>query len=87
MSDIVPGLSILLLVLSPLYIPVAVTIAGAIANWRKALRTRSRIATTASHLLAAGEEPQPLPDSRYPKAITPRPHRDPLPAKSDTEAA
>jgi hypothetical protein len=31
--------------------------------------------------------PQPLAGSRSPSAITPRPHADPAPTESDTEAA
>ena len=88
MSDTAKSLLIFLLVLSPLYIPIAVTIAGAIADWRETMRTRSRSKVPTSRPAIAGEEPQPLAaSSTYPSAITPRPHLDAPPTESDTEAA
>jgi hypothetical protein len=87
MSDTAKSLLIFLLVLSPLYIPMAVTIVGAIADRRETMRTRWRSTAATSHTAVAGEESQPLPDSRYPSAITLRPHLDPPPTESDTEAA
>ena len=44
MSEYATGISIFLLVLSPLYIPIAVTLFGAITNWRNAIKLRSRLA-------------------------------------------
>jgi hypothetical protein len=87
MSDTAQSLLIFLLVLWPLYIPIAVTIAGAIADWRETMRTRWRSTAATSQPAIAGEEPQPLAGSRYPSAITPRPHLDAPPTESDTEAA
>lgn len=87
MSDTARCLLIFLLLPSPLYIPIAVTIVAAIADWRETLRTRWRSAEATSHPAIAIEEPQPLPGSRYPEAMTPRPQLDPAPTQSDTEAA
>jgi hypothetical protein len=86
MSDTAQSALIFLLVLSPLYIPIAVTIVAAIGNRRETMGMRSR-PTAASSLSVAGKEPQPLAGSRSPSAITPRPHVDSAPTESDTEAA
>jgi hypothetical protein len=87
MSDTVRSLLIFLLVPSPLYIPIAVTLVGVIADWRKAIGTRRRFTAATAHPVFADAEPQLVPDSRYPSAISPRPHLDPQPTESDTEAA
>jgi hypothetical protein len=87
MSDTARSMLIFLLLPSPLYIPIAVTIVAAIADWRDTMRTRWRSTAATSHPASAGGEPQPLPGSRYPSAITPRPHVDPRPTRTDTEAA
>jgi hypothetical protein len=72
MSDTAKSLLIFLLVLSPLYIPIAVTIVGAIADRRETIRTRWRSAAATS---------------RPAIAITPRPHLDAPLTESDIEAA
>jgi hypothetical protein len=87
MSDTAQSVLIFLFVLSPLYIPIAVTIVAAVADRRETVRTRSRATAASSHTAVVGEVPQPLAGSRSPSAITPRPHADPAPTESDTEAA
>ena len=87
MSDTAQSALIFLLVLSPLYIPIAVTIVAAIGDRRETMRTRSPVTVSGSHPPIAGEVPQPLAGSTAPSAITPRPRLDPTPAESDTEAA
>ena len=87
MSDTAQSVLIFLLVLSPLYIPIAVTIVAAIGNRRETMGTGSRPTAAGSHTSIAGEEPQPLAGSRSLSAITPRPHVDSPPTESDTEAA
>ena len=87
MSDTAQSVLIFLLVLSPLYIPIAVTIVAAVADRREIMSTRSRAKAAGSHPPIAGEVPQPLAGSTAPSAITPRPRLDPTPAESDTEAA
>jgi hypothetical protein len=87
MSDTARSVLIFLLVLSPLYIPIAVTIVAAITDRSETMRTRSPVTRATSQPSVASEEPQPLADSRYPSAIAPRPHLDPPPNESDTEAA
>jgi hypothetical protein len=86
MSDTARFLLIFLLMPAPLYIPIAVTIVAAIADWRETLRMRWSTKAS-SHPAIAIEEPRPLPGSRYPAAITPRPQLDPPPTQADTEAA
>ncbi|MDT5047022.1 MAG: hypothetical protein QOG75_2885 [Mycobacterium sp.] len=87
MSDTAQSVLIFLLVLSPLYIPIAVTIVAAVTERRETVHTRSRATAASSHPAIAGEEPQPLAVSSAPSAITPRPHVDPQSTESDTEAA
>jgi hypothetical protein len=86
MSDTVQSLLIFLLVLSPLYIPIAVTIVGTVAEWRETMRTRSPV-TAATSNTAIADEPQTLPDTRPPSARVPMPALEALPTESDTEAA
>ena len=86
MSDTAQSVLIFLLVLSPLYIPMAVTIVAAIGNRRETMGMGSR-PTAASSMSVAGKEPRPLAGRSAPSAITPRPHLDPTPTESDTEAA
>ena len=87
MSDTAQSLLIFLLVLLPLYIPIAVTIVAAIGDWRETMHRRWWSTAATAQLAIAGEEPQPLPGGRYPLARTPRPHLDAPPTESDTEAA
>jgi hypothetical protein len=86
MSDTARTVLIFLLVLSPLYIPIAVTIVAAVADRRETAYTRSRATAASSHTAVAGDEPQPLAVSSAPSPITPRPHVDP-PSTESTEAA
>jgi hypothetical protein len=86
MSDTAQSVLIFLLVLSPLYIPMAVTIVAAIGNRHETMGMRSR-PTAASSMSVASEELQPLAGTISPSAITPRPHVDSEPTESDTEAA
>lgn len=65
MSDTVQCVSIFLLVLSPLYIPIAVTVVGAVTDWREAARTESRATAARSYPAVADADPQPLVDNRY----------------------
>jgi hypothetical protein len=87
MSDTAQSVLIFLLVLSPLYIPIAVTIVTAVGNRRETMGTGSRSTAASSHTFVAGEEPQPLAGSRFPSTMTPRPKIDTPPTESDTEAA
>jgi hypothetical protein len=87
MSDTAQSALIFLLVLSPLYIPIAVTIVAAVADRRETAYTRSRASAASSDTAVAGDEPQPLAVSSAPSAMTPRPHVDPPSTESDTEAA
>ncbi|PXW99888.1 hypothetical protein [Mycolicibacterium moriokaense] len=71
MSDTAQSVLIFFLVLSPLYIPIAVTLVAAIADRRETVRTRLRDTAANSHAAIAGEEPQPLAGSRSPAAMAP----------------
>ena len=71
MSNAAQCVLIFLLVLSPLYIPIAVTIVAAIGDWREAMRTRSLATAASSYPTVADEEPQPLAGTRYPSPIAP----------------
>jgi hypothetical protein len=87
MSDTAQSVLIFLLVLSPLYIPIAVTIVAAIGNRRESMDPGSRSTAVASQPAIAADEPQALPGSRSPSVTTTRPHADPPSTESDTEAA
>ena len=43
MSEYAAGISIFLLVLSPLFIPIGITLVSAITNWRKDTRSPTRL--------------------------------------------
>jgi hypothetical protein len=55
MSDTAQAILIFLLLPSPLYIPIAVTVVAAITNWRNALRERTRATVTNSPSAAAAQ--------------------------------
>ena len=80
-------LLIFLLVLSPLYIPVAVTVAAAIGDRRNAIRRRWRATVPRSDRVASAEERTPPPGSGDRSAVPPRHHLDPVLTNSDAEAA
>ena len=71
MSDTAQSVLIFFLVLSPLYIPIAVTIVAAVADRRETVRTQSRETAASSRPAIAGEEPQPLAGSRSPSVVEP----------------
>jgi hypothetical protein len=48
MSEYAAGIAIFLLVLSPLFIPIAVTLVGAITNWHNDTKLRSRLGNAAA---------------------------------------
>ena len=71
MSDTAQSVLIFFLVLSPLYIPIAVTIVAAVADRRETVRTRSRATAASSHAAVPGENPQLLAGSRSPAVMAP----------------